>query len=68
MADALAMGLVEKGLVTDQVVLTVAYDAANLADPERAKSYAGEVTTDRYGKRVPRHAHGTANLERISHS
>ncbi|MBR1660521.1 MAG: DNA methylase, partial [Oscillospiraceae bacterium] len=62
MADALALGLVEKGFLTDQIVLTVCYDAVNLADPEFAKGYAGPVTTDHYGKRVPKHAHGTANL------
>lgn len=62
MADQLALDLVEKRLVTDQMVLTIGYDIENLSDPERAKSYRGEITVDRYGRRVPKHAHGTANL------
>jgi hypothetical protein len=56
--------LMEKELVTDQIVLTVSYDAANLADPERAKRYTGPVTKSYYGKPVPKHAHGSRNLPR----
>lgn len=63
MADQLALDLVEQGLVTNQLVLTVGYDIENLRDPERKKRYHGEVKTDRYGRQVPKHAHGTANLE-----
>lgn len=63
MADMLSLELVEKRLVTDQIILTVGYDRDNLTDPKRAAAYQGEVTTDRYGRRVPKHAHGTANLE-----
>ncbi len=62
MADLLSLDLVEKGLVTDQITLTVGYDIENLTDPERRKKYKGEVTIDRYGRRIPKHAHGTANL------
>ena len=62
MADALALELVDKGLVTNQLTLTVGYDIDNLRDPALRKSYRGEVTTDRYGRSVPKHAHGTANL------
>ena len=68
MADQLALDLVDKGLVTDQLVLTVGYDQDNLSDPERRKQYQGEVTTDRYGRAVPKHAHGTANLEEYTSS
>ena len=64
MTDLLALDLVDKGLVTDQLVLTVGYDIENLTDPARRNRYRGEVTVDRYGRRVPKHAHGTANLER----
>ena len=39
------------------------YDIENLTDPVRAKRYHGEVTTDRYGRKIPKHAHGTANLQ-----
>ncbi len=62
MADLLSLDLVEKGLVTDQITLTVGYDIENLTDPVRRKKYKGEVTIDRYGRRIPKHAHGTANL------
>lgn len=62
MADFLALDLVEKRLVTDQIVLTVGYDMENLADAGRHRAYKGEVTVDRYGRRIPKHAHGTANL------
>lgn len=62
MADLLALDLVEKRLVTDQIVLTVGYDIDNLTDPQRRKRYQGPVTTDRYGRKVPKHAHGTTNL------
>ena len=63
MADLLVYDLVEKGLVTDQIVLTIGYDIKNLSDPERSKQYHGEVTVDPYGRRVPKHAHGTLTLE-----
>ena len=62
MADALALDLVGKGMVTNQLVLTVGYDIENLTDPERRKQYKGPVTVDRYGRSVPKHAHGTEHL------
>lgn len=62
MADDLSLDLVDKGLVTDQIVLTVGYDIENLTDPGRSRAYQGPVTVDRYGRRIPKHAHGTANL------
>lgn len=68
MADLLALELVEKRLVSDQLVLTIGYDTANLTDPEIGKKYHGQVTIDRYGRRVPRHAHGTQNLHRWTSS
>ena len=68
MADQLALDLVDKGLVTDQQTLTVGYDIENLTDPSRRKSYRGEVKTDRYGRSIPKHAHGTANLEEYTAS
>ncbi len=63
MADLLALDLVEKKLVTDQIVLTVGYDILNLTDPEIRKEYHGPVKTDHYGRRVPKHAHGTIHLD-----
>ena len=63
MVDQLALDLVDKGLVTKQLTLTVGYDRENLQDPERRSRYHGAVTRDPYGREIPRHAHGTANLE-----
>ena len=63
MADALALDLVDRNLVTDQIVLTVGYDMENLTDPKLRRKYQGAVTTDRYGRKVPKHAHGTINLD-----
>lgn len=68
MTDALVLDLVEKGLVTNQLTLTVGYDIENLTDQNRRKKYHGEVKTDRYGRKIPKHAHGTANLEGYSSS
>lgn len=62
MTDAIALELTDKKMVTDQLVLTVGYDVENLLDEERKKRYHGEITTDRYGRAVPKHAHGTANI------
>ena len=63
MAEALSLDLVDKGLTTDQLVLTVGYDRENLTDPRRRRNYRGEVVTDPYGRSVPKHAHGTENLK-----
>lgn len=68
MADLLALDLVDKGLVADQVVLTIGYDIENLTNPEIKRKYKGPVTTDHYGRRVPKHAHGTRNLNQYTSS
>lgn len=68
MTDSLVLGLVDKGLVTDQLVLTIGYDIENLSNPDIKKQYKGEVTTDGYGRKVPKHAHGTVNLDRKTSS
>jgi len=62
MADQLVLDLVDKGLVTDQMVLSIGYDIENLTDPERRKQYRGEVVVDHYGRQIPKHAQGTVNL------
>lgn len=62
MTDLLSLDLVEKGLVTNQLVLTVGYDIENLIDPEIAGKYRGEIVVDHYGRKVPKHGHGTVNL------
>ena len=68
MADLLALDLVEKGLATDQIVLTVGYDIENLSDEARSQSYKGEIKTDYYGRKVPKHAHGTVNIRKYTSS
>ena len=67
MTDVLVLDLVEKGMVTDQMVLTIGYDIDNLKAGASAP-YRGDVTTDRYGRKIPKHAHGTANLGELTSS
>lgn len=68
MTDQHVLTLVEKKLVTDQIVLDVGYDVENLTDKARSAAYHGEVTLDRYGRSVPKHAHGTVNLDEYTSS
>ncbi|MCM1163228.1 MAG: DNA methylase [Muribaculaceae bacterium] len=68
MADEVVLELVEKGLVTNQIVLTVGYDIENLTDPKIRSQYHGKVSTDFYGRQVPYHAHGTANFDSYTSS
>lgn len=62
MTDRLVLDLVDKGLVTDQIVLTIGYDRESLADPVFRKNYKGEIVKDHYSREIPKHAHGTVNL------
>ena len=57
MTELLTLDLVEKNLVTNQIVLTVGYDVENLTDKFISNLYNGEITTDRYGRKIPKHAH-----------
>ena len=66
MMELLVLELVEKALVTNQVVLTIGYDIDNLTDDNI--QYKGDITTDFYGRQVPKHAHGTANIDRYTAS
>ena len=66
MAEELILNLVDKGLVTDQIDLTIGYDTASLTTP--GIRYTGPVTTDHYGRKVPKHAHGTRHLGRRTQS
>ena len=68
MAEGMALDLVQKRLVTDQLVLTVGYDAECLIRPEIRDNYHGEITTNYYGKPVPKHAHGTFNFKKPTSS
>ena len=63
MTELLTLDLVEKNLVTNQIVLTVGYDIENLTDPYISNLYNGEIIIDRYGRKIPKHAHGTINLD-----
>lgn len=68
MADSLVLELVGKGLVTDQIVITIGYDIENLTNPERRRRYRGAITTDAYGREIPAHSHGSQNLGRFTSS
>lgn len=68
MADVLALDLFDKGLVTNQLVLTVGYDKENLDDPVKLLAYKGKVKTAAFGRKIPIHAHGTENLGRYTSS
>ena len=56
MTDLLVLDLVEKKLVTDQIVLHIGYESG----PDKA--YAGPVVADWYGRPTPKPAHGSINL------
>lgn len=62
MAEALALDLFAKHLVTDQLVMTIGYDRESLSNPDIASEYQGDISIDYYGRRVPRHAHGSEHL------
>lgn len=59
MTDQLSLSLVEHGLVTDALTLTVNYDTESLA----GGTYNGPIATDFYGRQVPKQAHGTVRLK-----
>ena len=61
MTDLLVLDLVDKKIVTDRIDLTVGYDIENLKG-ESGREYAGEIITDRYGRKVPKQAHGSVSL------
>ena len=62
MTELLSLDLVEKKLVTDQIVLTIGYDVDNLKENVSREKYTGEITEDRYGRKIPKHSHGTINI------
>ena len=68
MADMLALDLVEKKLVTNQIVLTVGYDILNVKDKKLAQFISTEIKEDKYGRKIPKHAHGTFNLKTYTSS
>ena len=68
MVDKLVLELVEKGMMTDQIVLMVGYDVENLTDPKCKDAYKGEIKIDHYGREIPKHARGTANMGKYTSS
>ena len=64
MTELLVLDLVDKSLVTDQMVLTVGYDIENTKNGD----YKGEITSDRYGRKIPKQAHGSENIGRYTSS
>lgn len=63
MAELLALDLVDKKVTTNQIILTLNYDTENIK-----KGYKGEITVDGYGRKIPKHAHGTGNINRLTSS
>ena len=68
MAEGMALDLVAKRMVADQLVLTVGYDAECLTRPDIRDLYHGEITTNYYGKLVPKHAHGSLRFDKPTSS
>lgn len=68
MIELLSLDLVEKYLVTNQLVLTIIYDVENLTNPRISQKYFGEITIDKYGRKIPKHGHGTINFDYYSSS
>jgi DNA polymerase V len=68
MAEGMALDLVAKRMVTDQLVLTVGYDAECLTRPDIRDLYHGEITTNYYGKLVPKHAYGSLRFDKPTSS
>lgn len=67
MTELLVLDLVRKRVVTKQVVLDIGYDRESLSG-DRGRNYTGPVSVDYYGRRVPRHAHGTGNIDHYTSS
>ncbi len=68
MVDLLVLDLIEKRLVTNQIVLTLGYDVDDLKNPDIRRNYSGQICVDHYGRQVPQHAHGTVRLKSYTSS
>ena len=68
MTDLLVLDLVDKGLVTNQMVLTVGYDIDNLKKSSAKNYQRGDYPPTVYGRKIPKHAHGTTNLKSYTSS
>ena len=63
MAELLSLELVKKDLLTSKLVLEIGYDVCNLSKTVLSSLYNGEIKLDYYGRKVPKHAHGTINID-----
>ena len=63
MAEMIALDLFQKRMVCDQIALTVGYDQKNLTDEDLSLNYHGEISSDFYGRKVPKAAHGTIHIK-----
>lgn len=68
MAELMSLDLVRKRIVTNQLVLDVGYDIENIKDPTINTVYRGEIVIDRYGREIPKAAHGTINIDHYTSS
>ena len=82
MADLLTLDLVRKKLVTRKLELTVCFDKESLKLKHEGRTvqdsvfqvastgaiYTGNLAVDFYGRIIPKHAHGTAGLDRWTSS
>jgi DNA polymerase V len=68
MTEHLALDLVDKDMLSNQIVLTVGYDIENINDKKKINTYRGEIKIDHYGRKVPKSAHGTENLKKHTSS
>lgn len=82
MTELLVLDLVRKNLVTKKIELTIGYDRTSIEYAYKGpslkestfriagknKMYRGTVGLDHYGRPVPKHAHGTGNIDRWTSS
>lgn len=61
MAETMALQLMQKKLLTDQIIIDIGFDNATIKR-SNDEQYTGQVTKDHYGRLVPKHAHGTFNI------
>lgn len=62
MAESLALDLLSKKLLTNQVTLYIGYDKVNAEGSNFSEGYNGEVVQDYYGRIIPKSAHGGFNF------
>lgn len=68
MLDLLVLDLVDKRLLTNMIVISVGYDIENLKNKNISSNYKGEITIDYFGRKIPKHAHGTVSLDEYTSS